>query len=307
MGTITVMDLRQADLNLLVCLQALLKERHVTRAAEHLGVTQPAMSAALARLRALFRDELLVRGPRGMTLTARAEVLGPELDVIMARIKTIIAVPPVFVASESQRTFTLIGSDFIEHMVLPKIARTLTMGAPSLQLNFRPPNPRNLEMLLNDGEVDLAIGYLPDISPHLLTKALFEDRFVCIARRDHPDVRGEITLEAFVRLSHVQVLPRDATMYAAPIDEALSQLSLVRRISLWQPSFVPAGKVVAETDLVSTVPRRLAEALATMFPITLHEPPLRLPDMVFSMFWHPRSQHDAGHKWLRDVIAGLFH
>jgi DNA-binding transcriptional LysR family regulator len=235
MAIIEAMDLRGLDLNLLIPLRVLLTERHVTRAAEKLGITQPAMSASLARLRTLFDDQLLVRGPKGLAPTARAQQLMDQLDQFVAMIEQMVALPTEFVPDTSRRTFTLIGTDFIETLLLPSLMADLAIEAPSLQVVFRPPDPKNLEALMSEGEIDLAVAYLPDAPKGLITSVAFRDRFVCIARRDHPQLSTDhFPLDLFVDLQHVQVLPRNLPMYGMPIDAALGALGFVRRVALWQ-------------------------------------------------------------------------
>src|SRR5882757_1772809 len=177
MAIIDAMDVRGLDLNLLIPLRVLLTERHVTRAADKLGITQPAMSASLARLRAVFGDQLLVRGPRGLTPTLRAQQLMDQLDQVIAVIEQLVALPTEFVPDTSRRTFTLIGTDFIETLLLPSLMADLAVAAPSVQVVFRPPDPRNLEALMSEGEADLAVGYLPYAPKGLITSVAFHDRF----------------------------------------------------------------------------------------------------------------------------------
>jgi DNA-binding transcriptional LysR family regulator len=306
MAIIDAMDLRGLDLNLLIPLRVLLTERHVTRAAEKLGITQPAMSASLARLRNLFDDQLLVRGSRGLAPTARAQQLMDQLDQFVVVIEQMVALPTEFLPDTSRRTFTLIGTDYIETLLLPSLMADLAIEAPSLQLVFRPPDPKNLEALMSEGEVDLAVAYLPDAPKDLITSVAFRESFACIARRDHPQLsKDNFSLDVFVDLQHAQVLPRNLPMYGMPIDAALGALGLVRRVALWHASFQALPAIVAKTDLVATLPRRLAMLAAQTLPISVYDPPLPLPTVDFSLYWHARSQEDSGHKWLRAKVAAL--
>jgi DNA-binding transcriptional LysR family regulator len=306
MAIIDAMDVRSLDLNLLIPLRVLLAERHVTRAAEKLGITQPAMSASLARLRAVFGDQLLVRGPGGLAPTVRGQQLMEQLEQVIAVIEQLVAPPTQFVPDTSRRSFTLIGTDFIETLLLPSLMADLAVEAPSVQLVFRPPDPRNLEALMSKAEVDLAVAYLPDAPKGLITSVAFRDRFACIARRDHPQLSTDhFPLDLFVDLQHVQVLPRNLPMYGMPIDAALAALGFVRRVALWHPSFQALPAIVAKTDLVATLPRRLAIHAAQTLPIAVYDPPVPLPTVDFSLYWHARSHEDSGHKWLRAKVAAL--
>ena len=306
MVVISAVDYRGLDLNLLVSLQVLLQERHVTRSAERLGITQPAMSASLARLRVLFGDRLLVRSSNGLACTPRAEQLLEQLGRMMAIVEQIVALPAEFDPATSRRSFTLIGTDFVELMLLPKLMAALAQDAPNIGIVFRGPDPKSIEPAMAAGSLDLAIGYLPEAPESLIKTTLFSEPFVCIARRGHPALRdGTLSLDRFVELGHVQALMRDGTMYAAAIDTALAACGLVRKVSAWQPNFFTVPAVVAQTDLVGTIPSRLAHHAARSLPIEIHGVPLPLPAPDFALYWHQRSRDDPGHRWLRNRIAGL--
>ena len=304
MVIINAMDIRDVDLNLLAALRVLLDERHVTRSAEKLGVTQPAMSASLARLRALFSDQLLVRGPKGLALTPRAERVIEQLGQAMALIEQMIAQPTEFVAETSHRTFAIMGTDFVEFILLPPLMATLAAEAPNLEVLFRPPNPRDIELRMVRGELDLVVGYLPDAPQDLIKRKVFRESFACMARRGHPLLEdGHLPLDRYIELQHAQVLPFEAAIYATAIDTALSAMGLVRKVVLWEPDFLAVACVVARTDLISTVPMRVATHVAQTLPVAIYDPPLPLRELDFAMYWHPRSQDDAGHKWFREKVA----
>ena len=306
MLTISRMDYRGLDLNLLVSLEVLLTERHVTRSAEKLGITQPAMSAALARLRALFGDQLLVRSPHGLARTPRAERLLEQVGQLMVIVERITALPAEFDPRTSRRTFTLIGTDFVEFILLPPLMAALAQDAPLLEIVFKEPDPKSIEAAMAAGTLDLAIGYLPDAPNGLIRTTLFREPFVCIARRGHPSLLDDdLSLSRYVEMQHVQALMRDGTMYAAAIDGALAARGLDRKVSLWQPSFLAVASVVARTDLVGTVPERVATHAAGHLPLKAYEAPLPLPSPEFALYWHPRNRDDPGHRWLRDRIVGL--
>ena len=236
MATIRAMDFRGFDLNLLVSLRALLEERHVTRAAERLDISQPAMSASLARLRALLNDQLLVRGPQGLGMTPRAEALLEQLNPVMTGIERMVVSTSGFVPMTSRRTFSLIGTDFVEYALLPTLAALLSEQAPGVQLLFKGPDFRHIEARLASGELDLAVGYCPGAPKGLIRKAAFMEPFVCVARRAHVSiVDGLLSLETYADLQHAQVLPQDSTMYADAVDGALAALGLVRKVAVWQP------------------------------------------------------------------------
>lgn len=306
MVIIASMDFHGIDLNLLVALQALLQARHVTRAAEQLGITQPAMSAALARLRKLFDDPLLVRGAKGLVLTPRADELLAQLAQIMSGVGQMMAPPTQFDPASSTRTFSLLGTDLIEFSLLPPLLQQLAQTAPSVRIWLKGPDFKQLEALLESAEVDLAIGYCPRAPDSLITRALRQEPFVCIARHGHPALRDSgLSLDIYTRLQHAQALPRGSTMYASAIDTTLAAMGLARPVRVWQPGFLAIAEVVAQTDLISTVPARVAAQAAAHLPITVYPVPFELPPTDIALYWHPRQQQDAGHQWLRQQVAHL--
>ena len=306
MAIIRRMDFRGFDLNLLVSLQVLLEERHVTRAAERLDISQPAMSAALARLRALLGDQLLVRGPHGLALTPRAGALAGQLLPVMGGIERMVAPSPGFVPAGSRRSFSLIGTDFVEYVLLPALAARLSRDAPGVQVMFKGPDFRHLEERMAEGELDLAIGHCPAAPDPLIRRAAFTEPFVCVARRGHPAIAdGVLSLDAYAEQQHAQVLPQDSTMYADAVDGALAAAGLVRKVAVWQPSFLAVVAVVARTELIATVPSRVAALMAPSLPVSIHPVPLELPASEVALYWHPRCRDDAGHVWFRQLVWQL--
>ncbi len=306
MATIHRMDFRGFDLNLLVSLQALLEERHVTRAADRLDISQPAMSAGLARLRALLGDQILVRGPHGLGLTPRAEALVAQLRPVMAGIEQMVAPTDGFVPATSRRTFSLIGTDFVEYALLPELVARLSRDAPGVQLMFKGPDFRHLEERMASGELDLAIGHCPDAPDPLIRRAAFTEPFVCVARRGHPAIAdAPLSLETYAELQHAQVLPQDSPVYGDVVDAALAAAGLVRKVAVWQPSFLAVVAVVARTALIATVPARVAALMAPSLPVAIHPLPLALPPSEIALYWHPRCRDDAGHGWFRQLVWQL--
>ena len=300
------MDFRTVDLNLLASLRVLLVERHVTRSAEKLGISQPAMSASLARSRTLFRDQLLVRGAKGLVLTPRAEQLLEQLDHVMAVIGKMVSLPMEFAAETSQRTFTLHGNDFVELILVPPLMAALATDAPNVQILFKGPDFKDIEGMMASGELDLAVGYFPKAPGTLIKRAAFREQLVCVARQDHPLLRDcSLPLDRYIELQHAQLFSGTGALYAATIDAALAAKGLVRKIAVWEPSYLAIADVVAGTDLISTMPVRLATHLAKGLPIAIYDLPLPLPGPDYAMYWHPRSQADEGHKWLRARVAAL--
>jgi DNA-binding transcriptional LysR family regulator len=296
------MDIRNVDLNLLVCLNALIIERNVTRAAERQGVSQPAMSAALAKLRDLFKDPLLVRTSQGMVLTRRATELGEPVAKMLREVEGLLQQSGTFDPATSHRTFRLQGTDYVESVLLAPLMTSVRSMAPSVKVVYRSPDPKRLAEDLDTGELDMGIGYIPSPVPHLRTQLVFRDRFVCLARRDHPAITANLTIEQYAALPHVQVLPRDSGMYASALDDALAMLNVARQVVLWEPSFLNVPELVATSDVVTTIPERVALRFVKRLPVQLIDPPVALPPIEVRMFWAEWAMQDPGHRWLRGLV-----
>lgn len=294
--------LAEIDLNLLPVLAVLLETRHVTRAALRLGLTQSATSHALARLRAHFRDPLLVRGAGGLIPTARAQALAAPLAETLAGMAQLVQPPGPFDASHAVRTFRLSAADYLEIELAPKLLERARREAPGIELWFRATGDGPVEALSN-GELDLLIAPArPELErAGLRTRQLFEDGFVSLVRPGHPSLRRRWTPESFAALPHAFVAPRGRP--GGAVDVALEALGLRRKVVFATPHFLVAPLVVANSDLVLTIPRRVAATLADQLGLVQVEPPVKLPTFTVSLFWHERVQADPGHAWLRTVLT----
>jgi DNA-binding transcriptional LysR family regulator len=287
------------DLNLLVVLRALLRERHVTRAAAHVGLSQSATSHALARLRELYEDPLLVRTGRALTLTPRAERLLPALERGLGELQGTITGEPAFDPSTARRLFSVIMSEYLQALVMGPLLRQLATRAPGVDLSVVTfPNVREL---VDSGAVDLALSIPLPETRGLREERLFEDDFVCMVRSDHPRIKRAPTLDKYLAQRHVVVAPSGTP--GSMVDTLLAQRGLERRVALRVTNFLMAPVVVCETDFVNTMPARLARQLAKTYPVRLLPPPLELPKFDYCMFWHPRFDHDPAQHWLREFIA----
>lgn len=288
------------DLNLLVVLQTVLEERSATRAARRLSVTQSAVSNALARLRVLFDDALVVRNARGLSPTPRALALMPQLDALVEQAARVLAAPEVFAPSSTRREFSLACSDYYSAILVPRLMQLLKERAPLAALRVR-----SLDELPEHGlerDVDVHIGIPPSIPNGCLSTVLFEDRFVCLVRRGSvkPGTRRLLS-RSFLQASHVRisVLGR----MRDPVDMLLEGQGLTRTVALTVPYFSVVPFVVHETGLVATMSRRLAEVHARHLAIQLLEPPLELSQYGVQMIWHRRTDADDGARFLRELIA----
>jgi DNA-binding transcriptional LysR family regulator len=294
------MHLGAVDLNLLVALDALLRERSVTRAARHVGLSPSAMSHALARLRAFFGDPLLVRGQRGMVPTERAESLEAPLREALAAIEGLLGAGARFDPATARASFVIAAEDYGSTLLLPALLTRLRAEAPGIDLDVVGPTA-DLHAKLERKEVDLSIGVVREPPAALRVQRLFDDGFACVVRRGHPRVKARLTLQQYVELPHARI----GTGVRGPsvVDEALAKRGLRRRVALRIGHFLAAPLIVAETDLVLTLPRRLALKLQAMAPLVVHEPPLELSGITISQAWHERRQADSAHAWLRQRVA----
>ncbi len=296
------MDIRNVDLNLLVALDALLAEGSVSRAAARLHLSQPAASALLARLRGLFGDPLLLRSARGMLPTPRAlELLGPVRQVL-DEIDALVQPRAAFDPALALRTFTLSASDYVEYALLPALVDYLERKAPGVRLAVRPLDLQAVAKQMESGEVDLCITGLQNAPPGLHARPLYEERLVSVVRRRHPGIGARLTLDKFCSLEHILVTVRGGS-FSARIDQALTALGRKRRARLAVPHFLLAPEIVARSDMISTLPERLARGYARKLRIL--EPPLKLQGFTVGEIWHERSAREPAQQWLRDVLLEL--
>jgi len=294
------MNLVQFDLNLLVALDALLRERNVTRAGQRVGLSQPAMSGTLARLRELFRDDLLVRVGRNLELTPLAQELGEPLRQCIVRIEDMIEHRRAFAPAREERTFTVAASDYAAYLLLPPLLDRLTRETPGIRMKFTRLDGRSLE-LLGEDRVDFVI--MPsEIETHFPGELLFIDRWVCAAWSKHPDLGKRMSKEEFGTLPHLgfELPERDGHSVA---DYHLSGLQIRRNIAATTESFLVAPFLLRGTRLITMAHQRLAERVKAAADIKIFDPPYPLPDIHESIYWNPRHSSAAPHKWLRSLFV----
>lgn len=287
------------DLNLLLAFDALWTERHVTRAARRVGLTQSAMSHALARLRTQLDDPLFVTTPRGLMPTPRAHALAPPLAEALTLVRNAVK-PPQFVPATLQRTFTIGSNDYGDVALLPQLVARLEREAPGVRLILRP-LVGDGERALLDGQHDLMFSVPHPTAPDVFGETLFHDHFVSLLRADHPAARRPLTLDRFVALRHLLISPQG--MGEAAVDVALRARGRERVIAVRLPHFLSAPLVVAQTDLIVTMPERVARAVAAQQRFVVRQPPVELPSITFNMFWHARNDADPLHRWIRTLAA----
>ncbi|MCA9719010.1 MAG: LysR family transcriptional regulator [Myxococcales bacterium] len=291
--------MESTDLGALVTLDALLQESSVSGAARRLGLSTPAVSHALARLRERLGDDLLVRAGRGMVLTPRAESLRPRVRDAVAAAARVFEAPATFDPRTLSRAFTLSMTDYVLAVFGAPFEQAVRDAAPGLDLRVIP-NALDDDARLRDGVTDLAVGIYGPLPPELKTLPIISERLVCVLRDDHPVVRRRLTLAQYTALEHVQVAPRGRP--GGYIDELLAARGLSRRVARAVPYFQIALEMTARSDYILTISERLARRDAARLGLRVLAPPLPLEPFALSMVWHPRFDGDRAHRWLRETL-----
>lgn len=292
------MNLRSVDLNLLVALDALISEGQVTRAAQKLALSQPAMSNALSRLRAIFGDELLVRTARGMQPTARALELAGPLRQILQQTERIFESDTGFAPQTAAREFTVRMSDLLGYLVLPRLASRLRAEAPRIRLKITHLPPEQTVDALEADEMDFALSMALNHSRSVRSEPLFRDRMMCVMRRDHPAAQRKLTLKVFLGLWHLRISmsPTDARF----VDNVLARMGLERNVALNVPHWLTVPNIVASTDLVAVISEKVARSFDSAALALL---PLPFASQAFdwSLYWHRRYDNNKAHQWMRTL------
>lgn len=299
------MNLRNVDLNLLVILDALLRERNVSRAGDRIGLSQSAMSAALARLREVFHDPLLVRVGRDLALTRNAEDLIVPLKESLGKIEQILLRRPGFDPATDARTFAISASDYAGLVLLTPLVRMIANEAPNVTIHLLP-RARDASRVLQTGQADIVIEPVELFGPNdYPTASLLSDRWLCAIDANHPDVKDDtLTEKQFLELPHlVYGIGDDRQLNLA--DQHLANAGVQRRIEVTVESFLLNPFLIEGTRLVSLVLERAAKRLIGTVHIKLLESPISVPDIHEAMYWHPRHATDPGHKWLREKLLNV--
>ncbi len=293
------MDFRRVDLNLLVALDALLEERNVTRAAQRLGLSQPAASRALGRLRALFSDALLVDGPGGYMLSARAQEIQPALRQTLAGIGEMLEAN-AFNPAEARGLARILMTDLHAAVLGPRLLSRLAAEAPNMDLNILPPGPAVMEALESDA-ADAVVGVIDEAPAGIHRRKLLEDRFVTLMRTGHPDAGRGLTVDHYLALDHIVVSITGTGL--APVDELLSAMGRSRRVRVRVPNFLAAMEIAACSDLIMTLPASLAGTVAGRDRFVMLPPPVDPGRITLSLAWHARHQDAPRNVWLRQIIV----
>jgi DNA-binding transcriptional LysR family regulator len=279
------------------------KTQSVTRAASQLGIEQASASIALNKLRQHFDDRLFVRTAGGMIPTPRAQSIYPQVHEALARIETARGKPAAFSPADAVREFRICMTDISEIIILPRLINYLQKTAPGLVIEAEKISVDSRHRLAS-GDVDLAVGFLPNLEAGFYQQSLFEQDFVCLAAKNHPRVQGKLKANLFSREGHIQVTT-SGTGHTI-VDKMLAKQKIERRVVLRVPSFLGVARIVAQTDFLVVVPRLLGMALAKQEHVQVLEPPTLLPHYKVKQHWHERFNADTGSIWLRQTMAQLF-
>lgn len=298
------MELSDIDLNQLVLFQRLMVERRVSRVAEALGLTQPAVSNTLAKLRRQFGDELFVRTPTGMMPTPFAEQLAEPIGYALGMIQSGLNQHSRFEPASVKRSVTVAMTDIGEIVFLPPLVERLRREAPGVSLITVRTTATSLRDDMEAGKVDLAIGPLPQLKAGFFQRRLFRQRYVCLFRKGHALDRKRVSLADFKAAEHLVIV--SAGTGHGKVDELIRRAGVDRTVRLTIPHFVSVGHLLRQTDMVATVTERLAESLAGPFELTHRPHPVDLPEVAINVFWHAKMHRSPVHQWLRGVVFDLF-
>jgi len=298
------MNVTNIDLNLLRAFDAIATEGSVTVAGERIGLSQPAMSNALARLRALFDDALFVRTPRGMRPTPFAQQLAQPVREALRLIQGALQQHAGFAPASSENTFRLSMSDIGEMVFLPGLLERIKRDAPGVKVDVMRIPIKDAYAALEAGEVDLAIGFLPGLTTGMLQQPLFSEHYVCMLRADHPVIGDKVSARQFREAAHVLV------SYAGTghqvIEETFVKAGLSGRIAARVPDFLVVPMILERTELVVTVPSRVAAVFARTGKFKVLKLPLGMPSFEVRLHWHQRFHQDPANRWLREVMVELY-
>lgn len=289
------------DLNLLIVFDAVMQDRSVTRAGSRIGLSQPAMSHALNRLRHMLKDELFIRTPDGMVPTPRAEMLAQPLRNALSEMQLALE-PAAFTPAASDRRFALAVNNYAAVVLAPPLVAAVTAAAPAVRLDLRPSGTLDIAEQLDRGDLDLALGSIDNPGERFATAPLLEDPFVMVMRGGHPAIRRKLSAAAFAALPHLEISSSGED--TGFIDRWLAERGFERRIALRAP-YLSAAAVLVQSDLVATLSRRIAQEFVRNHPLQIRRPPYDPPPVRTVMLWHRRLDRHPAHRWLREVVLSV--
>lgn len=302
------MDLRHLDVFPLRCLCALVSEQHVTRAADLMNISQPQMSSTLRRLRDTFADPILIRTEKGMVATPRAQEIADSVLGALDAIDRVLQNTVKFDPKTDQRLFHISASESVALAVMPEVAAALRRESSGIVIRVHSPNVASMRQELEDGKIDMAIGYFRNPPEGLRHVPLTTQKLTVIAAANHPTISDEISLAQYVAASHARysLSSSGTSEIEDEIDHALGLIGVERKTGIQLPSAVAIPPVVAETDIIATIPVAVARLYARALPLKLLTPPFAASDVQIKMYWHERTHRQPAAQWLRSLIANVF-
>ncbi|WP_353148311.1 LysR family transcriptional regulator [Pollutimonas bauzanensis] len=292
------------DLNLLVQFDALMQTKSVSKAADRLGLTQPSMSAALIRLRALFHDPLLSREGSVWIPTQKAIELHQDMKPLLDKWSAHTSVEEEFHPLYSHRTLVLYATDYVQFKMVPKLVAGLSKDAPHFHLKVVPAKPLHGLNMLDTNHAELIAGYFPAATPELRTRFLFNEPVKCIVRNGHPCLQQKWTLNEYLKHGHID-LSAHTGFFSREIESLLTDQPKKRRVVATLSSYLVCPHVVEQSDLIATVPGSIAVEAKKTRKIQILDVPFKIPTLSISLYWHERHQTDLAHGWLRQYISSL--
>ncbi|CAN7788300.1 LysR family transcriptional regulator [Caballeronia mineralivorans PML1(12)] len=298
------MELQEIDLNLLVVFNELLRQRRVSAVAASLGISQPAISNALNRLRKVLGDELFLRTSKGMVPTPFAETLAEPIGYALGTIHNTLNVTPEFDPVTTSRAFTIAMTDIGEIYFLPGLMKRLALEASGIKISTVRNQSDTLRDEMERGAVDLAIGFLPDLKTAFFQRRLFRQRYVCLFRKGHPFAEAGLTMKSFLNAEHVSIIA-EGTGHGM-VDTAIQRAGIQRNVRLRVPHFVAVGHILQTTDLVAVVPEAYANRTLAPFDLLSAPCPVKIPDITINVLWHARNHREPSNQWLRQLVFDEF-
>ncbi|HEY5852111.1 MAG TPA: LysR substrate-binding domain-containing protein [Lysobacter sp.] len=291
------------DLNLLPVFLALMEERNVTRAAERLGITQPALSNALVRLRDMLQDPLFIRERYGMQPTQKAQSLAPGIAAAVASLDELILGQQGFDPAKAERLFTIAPNSYVEFVLVPALVARLGERAPGIRLRLTPYGTDLAETGVISGTTAMVLGRIVDPPDNLVVQHLMDDGLACVVRADHPLVNKRMSTKQYEQLKHVNVLPPGRLR--AGLFQVLERQGLRREVAVSVTHFLAIPEIVAVTDYCATLPNLICRRLAADPRLKVLPAPVELGTFPVEMAWHVRYRHDPAHQWLRSLVGEL--
>lgn len=295
------MNIRDIDLNLLVILRELILEKNTVKVGQKVGLSQPAVSHALNRLRDIFGDPLMVRASRGLVPTRKAQELEGPINTFLKDVESLLSIGEKFDPRTSKLTFRIATTDYMEQLLLPGILAIVEKEAPHCTVITRPTHGSLPKMELEEGTIDLAIaGFYSDLPENFYKQNILQDEFVCVARKGHELFKGQLTIKKFAQAQHL-LISMDGDMKSRA-QAKLKKHGLEQKFTAGVSSFNSSGWILPATDLVLTCPKKLAVSFKKYMPIEIKELPFELDKISIVQVWHERNHRDEAHIWLREMV-----